>query len=153
MTLLFWILTAICFVGWIWQGVCTSVVRRGRDQAKSSYEEMRTERDQAKSSYEEMRTGRDYYRGNLGQSETWCNEVAGERDEVAGERDELKGECDELRETLARVAEAVAIEREAGKSVRELRARFDKRLNETTIPFLDGVIAEYGTAATDESEE
>ena len=104
MTLLLWIITAVCFIGWIWQGVCASIVRG--------------ERDQTKSSYEEMQGSRDYYRKNLGRFDTHCNELERERDE--------------LRETLARVAEAVKAERQASQTtIRQLEQLYSDRCGTT----------------------
>lgn len=69
------------------------------------------------------------------------------------ETSELRDECDALRKTLGRVAEAIAIERAAGDELRRVRKELYEHLNDSTIPFMDAFLAEYGIAATNEPEE
>lgn len=138
MTLLLWILTAICFVGWIWHEVCVSVARARLDQTKSSCKEMQSSR------YDCLKKLRRY--------ETRCNELKAGRDELYETLIRVTEERDELRETLARVAEAVAIERAAGDEVVQLRTTLYKRMSETTVPYLDSVIAEYATTESEPEE-
>lgn len=147
MTLLFWIIAALCFIAWIHAAVRWRLCRL--DWKNAIYWKGRIEED------------RDEHRKRLYHLQDELTEyVMDGRDfdlveavVIIRRWKELAKERDELHKTLVRVAEALAIERAVGNELVQFRKKLNEQLNERTMPFLDSVTAEYGTAATDEPEE